>query len=187
MDLSALRTGDENAFEQLFRAHYPALCGFANKLLGDSDMAEEIVQNIYVQLWEKRDSIGIASSPKSYLFSACRNACLNHLNHLKVRNRFAGEVQALPLEQAADAAASLELQELNLRLHTTIDQLPERCREVFVLSRFEGLKYDEIAERLAISPRTVEAQIGKALKFLRDRLHDLLPLLLYLLYPEAGP
>lgn len=187
IDYTAIRAGDQRAYERLFRAHYAVLCAFAHKLVSDRDMAEEIVQNIFVQLWEKRDSIGVATSARSYLFSATRNACLNHLNHLKVRNRFAEAVQAMPLEQADDAAAQLELQELNTRLHAAIDQLPERCREVFVLSRFESLKYDEIAQRLAISPRTVEVQIGKALRFLRDHLRDLLPFLLYWLFPEGGP
>lgn len=186
IDYAAIRAGDQRAYESLFRAHYAALCGFAHKLLGDRDMAEEVVQNIYVQLWEKRDSIGVATSAKSYLYTATRNACLNHLDHLKVRNRFAEAVQAMPVAQADDAAAELELQELQARLHHAIDQLPERCREVFVLSRFESLKYDEIAQRLAISPRTVEVQIGKALKFLRDHLRDLLPLLLWLFTMEGG-
>lgn len=191
IDIAAIRAGDEHAFEQLFRAHYGELCGYARKLVGDGDTAEEVVQNIFVQLWERRDHLSVSSSPRAYLFSATRNACLNHLDHLKVRHRHAEAVQALPLDQAADAAAALELQELNARIHDAIELLPERCREVFVLSRFESLKYDEIAERLAISPRTVEVQIGKALKFLRDHLRELLPLLVVLLPwlfdGEGGP
>jgi RNA polymerase sigma-70 factor (ECF subfamily) len=189
--MAAIRAGDEHAFERLFRAHYGELCGYARKLVGDGDTAEEVVQNIFVQLWEKREHIGVTSSPRAYLFSATRNACLNHLDHLKVRHRHAEAVQAQPLDQAADAAAALELQELNARIHTAIEHLPPRCREVFVLSRFEHLKYDEIAQRLAISPRTVEVQIGKALQFLRDHLRELLPLLAlllpWLLDGEGGP
>lgn len=173
-----IQGGDQSAFEAVFREHYAALCGFARRLVDDPAVSEELVQDLFVQLWEKRETLSLETSLRSYLFTATRNSCLNHLKHLQVRVRHEDHVklQALPL--ADDPSEVLQAAELQARLRLAIDELPDRCGEIFKMSRFEGLKYDEIAERLNLSPRTVEVQIGKALRLLREALADWLPMLI---------
>lgn len=166
--------------------YYGVLCGFAYKFTEDMDQAEELVQELFVQLWDKRETLVPNSSVKSYLFTATRNACLNHLKHQKVRAKFAEAVQAQPMPQMGDAGEALEAAELKARIELAIEDLPERCREVFVMSRYEGLKYQEIADKLQISARTVEVQVGKALKMMRDHLRDFLPVVLWLLLEMEG-
>ncbi|HHG84000.1 MAG TPA: RNA polymerase sigma-70 factor, partial [Bacteroidetes bacterium] len=157
-----IRNGDEAAFELLFRENYEMLSRFARKLLGNMEEAEELVQDLFVQLWDKRDQLPEAMSMRSYLFTAARNRCLNVIRHRKVRDKHQEAVKMAPSEFASDPAQELEHAELQARIGGAIEKLPRRCREVFRMSRFEGLKYSEIAEKLNISPRTVEKQIGKA-------------------------
>ncbi|MEM1000024.1 MAG: RNA polymerase sigma-70 factor [Bacteroidota bacterium] len=181
-----LRNGDRGAFEALFREHYAVMVRFARKFISDPAEAEEVVQDLFVQLWEKRNQLKLNTSIRSYLFTAVRNRCLNAIKHQKVRDQHAEAVRNATPRREADASESLEAAELQVRIQGAIEKLPTRCREVFVLSRFEGKKYQEIAEQLAISPRTVETQIGKALKLLRRDLADYLPALMYLIMWEAG-
>jgi RNA polymerase sigma-70 factor (ECF subfamily) len=173
--IQSLRSGDPKAFEQLFRQHYAPLCGFAAKILQDSVQAEETVQELFTQLWERRERIGPNASLQGYLYNATRNACLNHLKHMKVRAKFADHALHTPSDH--DAGDALDAAELDARIQTAVAGLPERCREIFEMSRMEGLKYNEIAEKLALSPRTVEVQIGKALRVMREQLREFLPLL----------
>lgn len=172
-----IQGGDQSAFESLFREHYAALCGFARKLVVDPAVSEELVQDLFVQLWEKKATLSPEISLRSYLFTATRNSCLNHLKHVAVRSRHEDHVRQQPPGLAADPSEAVQLAELQSRLGLAIDALPDRCGEIFKMSRFEGLKYDEIAERLQLSPRTVEVQIGKALRLLRDALAEWLPVL----------
>jgi RNA polymerase sigma-70 factor (family 1) len=178
-----IRAGNEQAFESLFREHYAVLCAFSRKFVTDPDAAEEIVQDLFLGLWEKRADLMPTLSLRSYLFAAVRNGCLNHLKHIKVRGRHVEHVAAQPLEVAEDPQEALQAAELAARISLAIDALPDRCGEIFKLSRFEGLKYQEIADRLQLSPRTVEVQIGKALKLLREQLGEYMPvwMLLFLL------
>lgn len=135
---------------------------------------------MFIQFWEKRAEIMIDSSLKSYMYRAVRNAALNRLKHEKVKAGHAayamsvGETSTSPLE-------GLEETELHLRIQLALKKLPEQCRVVFEMSRFEELKYSEIAERLDISVKTVENQMGKALRIMREQLHDYLPLIALLL------
>lgn len=162
-------------FEGQFRLHYRPLCGFALGYLKDADQAEDIVQELFVRLWRDREDLAIRSSVKSYLFTAVRNRCLNALA-VKKRMR--------PLdEEAQDGVADEErsedeLTERSARVQAVIEGLPTERRKIFRLSRNEGLKYQEIAERLGLSVKTVENQMGKALKTLREELADLMPLML---------
>lgn len=183
--MARVRNGDKASFEALFRDHYQMLCHFARKFVGDMDEAEELVQDLFAQLWERREQLQVETSAKSYLFSAARNRCLNYIKHRKVREQHSESVLASPLESEPDATQALEAAELQSRIQATIQGLPPRCREVFVLSRFEGKKYQEIATQLGISPRTVEVQIGKALKILREDLREYLPLALLWLILEV--
>lgn len=175
---SLIQAGDEVAFEGLFREHYAVLCGFARKFVKDSVVAEELVQELFTQLWDKRDSLHLEISIRSYLFTSIRNSCLNHLKHQNVRDRYADHARNLPVQMAPEPSQELETAELQARIQLAISELPDRCGEIFKMSRFEGLKYDEIAAKLQLSPRTVEVQIGKALKILRQVLADWLPVMI---------
>jgi RNA polymerase sigma-70 factor, ECF subfamily len=184
LSLDLISSGDEQTFEAVFRAHYTSLCAFSRKFVADPDAAEELVQDLFLNLWEKRAELTPTQSLRSYLFAAVRNSCLNHLKHLKVRARHQEHSLALAPEFAEDPQAALQAAELQARIGLAIDALPDRCGEIFKMSRFEGLKYQEIADQLALSPRTVEVQIGKALKLLRQALGDYLPLILLTLLLE---
>lgn len=173
-----IRRGDEQAFERLFRTYYAPLCNYANTFLKDHDDAEEMVQNFFVTLWERRVFIEINSSLKSYLYRAVHNHCLNRLKHLNIQETYR-QHNAGVLEQTHESATNhLYASELQRQLDKAIERLPEQCRVAFKLSRFEELKYSEIAEQLGISVKTVENQIGKALKILRIQLADYLPIML---------
>ncbi|MBL0102380.1 MAG: RNA polymerase sigma-70 factor [Bacteroidetes bacterium] len=174
--LQALQHGDENAMESLFRNYYKRLCTYANTLLNDSDESEEIVQQVFVQMWEKREQMEINTSVPAYLFRAVRNNSLNRIKHQKVRRMYAEEVTALSSNSEPSSAMTFR-NELQSQIHSAIESLPEQCRLIFKLSRFEELKYSEIAEQLGISIKTVENQMGKALRIMREKLKDYLPLL----------
>lgn len=168
--------GDTAAFEQVFRTYYQPLCRYAAGLLSDRDAAEEVVQQLFCRIWEKRESLRAETSFKSYLFRSVHNAAMNELNHQKVKQAYMQQRANEP-EQQEQAASTLHAKELEGRIQTAIGKLPEQCRLVFRLSRFEGLSYREIAEVLGISVKTVENQMGKALKIMRLQLADYLHLL----------
>ncbi len=172
-----IQQGDQSTFETLFRTWYPALVGFARKFIQDPAEAEELVQEMFCQLWDKRASFQPTTSLKAYLYAAVRNRCFNHLEHLKVRKKSQEAIAQRITDQGRQSSPVqlMEETETQVRIEEAISELPERCRQVFELSRYEGLKYAEIAKRLDISPKTVEVQIGKALRQLRGALRDLLP------------
>lgn len=175
--LSQLRgaePGAEAAFDALFRASYEWLVRFAGALVREQAVAEEVVQDVFFELWRRRGSIEFVGSPNAYLVRAVRNRALNHLRHVKVAQRRAAES---PLELASSSSASGELEgaELDAAIRETLASLPPRCNEVFRLSREEGLKYSEIAERLGLSVKTVEAHMARALRAFRERLAPWLP------------
>ncbi len=145
------------------------------------DEAEEVVQGVFFKVWERRGQLEVTVSLKAYLYRAVHNASLNHLKHQKVRQEYANHVKAMEEEGMEDPG--MELTELQRDVTYAIEELPEKCREVFKLNRFEGLKYREVADLLGISEKTVENQMGKALKLLRDRLsHYLRVILPWLLF-----
>lgn len=138
----------------------------------DKDVAEEIVQETFVKFWQKLESLTIHTSPLAYLHTAIRNASLNHLKHLKVRREHAQQQEEHPTEW--DQGNVIDAKILQGKIRHAMDQLPEKCRAIFELSRNEGLTYSEIAQQLDISVKTVENQMGKALKVLREHLGDFL-------------
>ena len=169
---------DEKAFEQLFKRLYEPLCRSASLLLNDHDEAEEMVQHVFISLWEKRREIKITSSVESYLYRAVRNASLNSIKHEKVKRSFSEEQIILNSSNKPASYHSLQ-NELQGEILKAIESLPEQCRLVFKLSRFEDMKYAEIAAELGISIKTVENQMGKALKVLREKLKDYLLLIIF--------
>ncbi|MFN8349002.1 MAG: RNA polymerase sigma-70 factor [Spirosomataceae bacterium] len=176
--LTAIGQGDERVFEQVFRKYYGGLCAYGRSILHDADEAEEIVQNVFVSIWEKREELEITQSLKSYLYRAVHNHCLNRIKHQKVRDEhreYAVQYQESSYESVSQVVYKNELEQ---QLARAIEKLPEQCRIIFKLSRFDELRYQEIADQLALSVKTVENQIGKALKLLRAELADYLPILI---------
>ncbi|GAA0878371.1 RNA polymerase sigma-70 factor [Algoriphagus jejuensis] len=178
---SAIQSGQIPAFEMLFKTFYQPLCRYATSFLKDPDGAEEIVQAAFIGFWEKRETISIDTSVKSYLYRAVRNSCLNELKHEQVKQKYiAGEVAMG--EKTSDSADHLAIHvELEDKIKAAIQTLPEQCRLIFTMSRFEELKYQEIADQLNLSVKTVENQMGKALKIMRTQLKEYLPLLAILM------
>jgi RNA polymerase sigma-70 factor (family 1) len=174
--LDAIREGNERVFENVFREHYKALCQYAFTLLRDRDDAEEEVQALFLAFWERRETLLISTSLKAYLFRSVHNRCLNRIKHLSIRDEHRQHVTYMGEDSTLSPIDTLAGQELSERIDDAMKQLPEQCRRVFYLSRFEELRYSEIADRLGISIKTVENQIGKALRILRMELADFLGL-----------
>lgn len=172
MEFAPIAAGNRPAFEALFRLHYRPLCAFAMQYVKDGDQAEDLVQDLFFRLWMDREKTKVTSSLKAYLFQAVRNRCLNAL---KVQGRVRSLNEEVDEVEEEHNRTEEEHAERAARVHAAIEALPEERRKVFKLSRHEGLKYHEIAERLGISVKTVENQMGKALKTLREELIDLLP------------
>lgn len=170
--IQEIRSGNRNAFEQFFRVHYQALCGFACSYVKDADQAEEVVQEAFVNFWEKREELAVDRSLKSYFYTSVRNKCLNYLKHLKVRAEY--EKQELLDQKVTAPVDEDDDQQLSNKLNQAMETLPERCKEVFTLAKVNGWKYQEIADALGISIKTVENQMTKALKLLRVELKALL-------------
>jgi RNA polymerase sigma-70 factor, ECF subfamily len=164
-----IKTGDEAAFSRLFDEYYVSLCFFANKFIMDMDKSRCVVQQVYMDLWEKREKIDISWSVKSYMFHAVRNESIDYLRKNKNNVTLTDDKNDVRQVSFRDL---VEESELNDCINCSINQLPEKCRKIFLLCRFEGLKYAEIAEKLNISVKTVEMQMGIALKKLRKKLSD---------------
>lgn len=170
----------EPAFELLFKTHFKGLYGYAYTILKDEVMAEEIVQQVFYKLWEKRNYLEIDTSPKAYLYKSVYHDSLNYLKHQKVKAAYAGHMARHADKETENASGKLLSGELKAKLHAAMNELPEQCRTIFQLSRYEGLKYQEIANVLGLSVKTIENQMGKALKILRTRLSDYLPVIILL-------
>jgi len=168
---------DENAFEQVFKTHFKGLHAYACTILKDELYGEEIVQQVFFKLWDRADTISIAGSIAAYLYRAVHNESLNHLKHLKVKSNHQMHVAYSMKNVVESASKTLQAKELEKKIHAALNELPEQCRTVFQMSRFEEMKYREIADQLNISIKTVENQMGKALKILRVKLEEFLPLL----------
>lgn len=169
--LKQIKEGDIKAFENLFRLYYSPLCLYAASITGQTDVAEEIVQELFYVFWKERAGLQLFFSLKSYLYGAVRNRSLQHLEHLEVRHKHWETVRAdasqttsaTPLEQ-------LEYKELQELIDRTLLKLPERRSRIFRMHRLEGMKYAEIADALSLSVKTVEAEMTKALQMLRKEI-----------------
>ncbi len=175
------RDGQPNAFEMIFNHYYRPLCAYAYTFLHDRDHAEEVVQSAFINLWEKRESIAIDTSFQSYLYRMIRNACLNVIKHEKVKQQHVSHEMKTGEFAQNTTAHTVLAQELETKIHQAMRTLPEQCRLVFQLSRFEELKYHEIAAQLDISVKTVENHMGKALRMMREQLKEYLPLIALIL------
>lgn len=185
----AIKKGDRKAFEFIYKSWYEPLVHFSNEYLSDLDAARNIVQNIFLRLWEKHELVDADSNLRSYLYMATRNACLSHMRHLRVEEAYFKKV-AINQEDFQlnyDALEELKIDQIDFSrleelIRDTIESLPERCREVFMLSRYQEMKNREIAEKLGISVKAVEANITRALLKLRRNTSEHLPeLVLFLI------
>lgn len=172
---------DEAAFEQVFKTHYKNLHAYAFTILKDEDEAEEMVQQVFFKLWERSEHLSFSGSIAAYLYRAVHNESLNFIKHQKVKAGHQMHVAYSMKNKSEQAQPKMIRKELENKFREALNELPEQCRTVFQLSRFEDMKYKEIADKLDISVKTVENHMGKALKLLRTKLVDFLPLLLILL------
>ena len=174
----AIRRDDRQAFESVFRESYRSLTAYAFRFVSDLPTAENIVQDVYLKLWQNRHQLVITTSLIHYLFRSVRNQSLNHLDKAKVRS----EYLKMQIEQEHDSEDySAFYPEIGLldKIETAINALPVKRQEIFRLAREEGLKYREIADRLNLSIKTVEAQMTLALKQLRESLKEYHHLVLF--------
>jgi RNA polymerase sigma-70 factor (ECF subfamily) len=169
-----IRAGDEGAFDTVFRTHYPHLVRMAESVVRERALAEEIAQEVMLELWRRRESLEVMQTFRAYLIRSTRNRALNHVRHQRVVDR---EQAFAALESPSSPSAEDEVLgvELERAVRHAIDGLSVNCREVFLLSREQGLKYVEIASVLDVSVKTVEKRMGQALSELRERLAPWLP------------
>ncbi len=168
---------DLAAFEQLFKSQFVPVCRFATQYVHDMDTARDIAQKVFIHLWENREKVDPGQSVKSYLFTAVKNRCLNHIrDQKKYRSRILDvDIHDIDLAFEED---QLALEELQRKVAKALARLPEKCRQVFELSRYQHKKYQDIADTLGISVKTVEAHMSRALKGLREDLKDYLYILI---------
>src|SRR5699024_9908354 len=179
-DIQSLQNS-EDAFEQVFKEKLKALHAYAFTFVQDSDVAEDMVQSAFIKFWERSKKMHIHTSVTSYLYKAVYNNSLNHLKHQKVKNKHAHYIRSKHKSLKSTTEEQMKGNEIQTKITEALKELPEGCRTIFQMSRFEALKYREIAEKLDISVKTVENQMGKALKIMRLKLSDYLMLLLVLL------
>jgi RNA polymerase sigma-70 factor (ECF subfamily) len=169
-----IRAGDESAFDTVFRSHYAHLVRMAESIVREGAVAEEVAQEVMLELWRRRETLRVEQTFRAYLLRSTRNRALNHVRHQRVVAREA-MIAAIDFPSAPSVEDEMLGTELEQAVRSAINGLPEKCREVFQLSREHGLKYAEIAVALEISVKTVEKRMGQALAELRARLEQWLP------------
>jgi RNA polymerase sigma-70 factor, ECF subfamily len=165
-------------FERLFKELFSPLCGFSLKYIYDLDDAKNLVHEVFVSVWEKFESLPDDTNYKSYLYTAVRNKSLNFIRDKKKHI----VLEDMNSEEPVEENLVMETAELEKEIEMALQALPEKCREVFEMNRQEGLKYAEIAQKLNISIKTVEAQMSKALAILREHLKEFIIILIFLLF-----
>lgn len=177
----AFTRGDTKAFEYIFKSYSGYLLNYSRQILKDYMAAEEVVETVFANLWENREVIRLETSLKSYLFKSAYNQCLNYLKHLQVQDRYVLYFKHhVPTDDAGNIitgeypVSQLIEKELTETIEKCIRRLPEQCREIFMMSRYQALKNEEIAQKLDISVNTVRTQISRALAKLREDLREYL-------------
>ena len=178
--LLSMQKGSEMAFDSLFRKYYAILCAYAHRFV-TMDVAENLVQDMMVWLWENRETIVIESSFSNYLFRSIYHRALNHINREETAQRAEAKFYMHLHEQENDLD-EYHIEELTRKVEESISKLPESYREAFVMHRFRQMSYKEIAHELGVSPQTINYRIVQALKLLRADLQNYLPLLLGILF-----
>jgi RNA polymerase sigma-70 factor, ECF subfamily len=186
--LDQIRNGDQKAFETLFRSYFDQLLKYSREILKDHCAAEEIVEEIFIYFWENRMKISIDTSIKAYLFRMAYNRCINHLRHQKVHDRYRLFFMHHITSEAMIADYSFDYplsglinKEIENLVEKSIQKLPQQCREIFRLSRYEEMRNQKIADQLGLSVSTVKTQISRALVKLRKDLQEVLPFFVMLI------
>jgi len=179
--LEGLKNGDKLIFEEIYREYYIPLCYYCLRYTENFEDSEEIVQELFLKLWEKHKELEINSSLNAYLYRAIQNYALNFLSKEKTKDKYIVLHDRQPYDTFENGLVKLEEEELRKILKLAILKLPEKRRRIFELSRFDGLKYGKIASQLSISVKTVETQMTKALKYLRVVLKEYVPILLFVM------
>lgn len=182
-----IKSGDQKALETLFSIYFPRLNDFARNVVKDDVISQDIVQEVFVKIWEKRSEIEPINL-EAYLFKLVRNRCIDYVKYLKVVNNRMQEIQLSSkyeelyrIDFVGDEPYVLIEQELKQKIEKTIESLPDRCREVFILSRMNGLKNKEIAEKLGINIKNVERHLTRALHTFRANFSEELPIAVVIL------
>ena len=168
--LAQLRQGDKRALEYLFSKYFTRLCNFAYNLTRSETLAKEAVQQVFINVWEKRNKLYIETSLIAYLVKATQNNALNLIKKNKIRLGYEQDYAREHLAAHREVEAQFEGKAFNKLVKAGIKQLPAKCKEIYTLSKREGLTYEEIAAHLGVSPKTVENQMGIAMKKLREYL-----------------
>lgn len=179
--IEGIRIGDKKAFRTMFEAYYDSLLRFAFRYVHSETIAEGLVQNVFLWIWNKREEWEVEGKLKTYLFRAVKYEAIDHLRHKRTEEQYIEKFSELR-NPYVDPQISYKSEESEFisAARQAIEELPERARVVYKLSRLEGLTYKEIAEVLEISPKTVESHMSRALGFLRERLSKYLPAILVL-------
>jgi RNA polymerase sigma-70 factor, ECF subfamily len=180
-----IKEGNQDAFEFVFLRYYGDLCSYAQSIIHHKESSEEIVQDVFVKLWELRETLDVNTSLKSYLYRTVHNFCLNKIDHWKVRDNYSKKViseynpDALQFVPFSDdyPIANLIVKELEEKIKDSISALPEHCRDIFLLIRMKGLSYQEAANKLNISVNTVKTQMHRAVIKLKEMLQEYLPII----------
>jgi RNA polymerase sigma-19 factor, ECF subfamily len=179
--IKQINEGNIATFKSLYDTFYTCLLVYANSIINDIGVSKDIVQDIFLKLWEKRNEFTIKYSLKSYLYTAVRNSCMDYLKHLKVEKKYIDhslvELKEKELTFFSELFIHPEEDDFEKYLNeitTVIEELPEQCRKIFKLSRFEGMKNNEVARYLNLSVRTIDTQLYRALKTLREKLNKYL-------------
>ena len=187
--LQILQNGDEDAIKLIFDKHYESLCLYAESLTKDRHTAEEIVEDIFIHLWMNNQNSSITKSIKNYLFRSVHNNCLNYLDKLRTERKNVENLNYTLLDNELlqpftpdQPISKLILQELEEKANSILESLPNQCKEIYTLNRFENLSYSEIARQLNITVGTVKTQMSRAFQKFRDGLGEYISLILIALF-----
>lgn len=178
--IDGLKARDKGVYDFIFNYYYSSLCTFSLQFINDSDAVEDIVQDFFVDLWNKSSGLQISgqNSLRRYLFASIKNKCLDVLKHNSVKSKHRKYVLAVTEQVNYNTEYYMAESELRNSYHSCLAKLPARCKEIFEYSRDQGLSNQEIADKLGLSKRTVELQISNALKILKKELAEFLPIML---------
>ncbi|MBN2482483.1 MAG: RNA polymerase sigma-70 factor [Bacteroidales bacterium] len=170
--LERIKVGDKAAFSVVFVAYYSNLVMFAITFIREKQTSEEIVQDVFVKLWDNREILEIKSSLKSFLMKSVQNKCIDCIRHQKIRNRYSENILNNPKLFENETESYMLYSELERHIDIVLQRLPDKINQAYSLNRFDGMTYQEIADKLKVSVRTIEVRVSKALNFLRANLKD---------------
>ncbi len=180
--IEGIKKGEESAFKALFQVYYAQLVVFARKVVVDDDLARDLVQDVIVGFYEKRKTLNIHTSLKAHMYQSVRNRCLNQLKHSQIRRDHHANIFVDKKNEESYVEDKLQETELEHKIYDVVKSLPDQCRKIFEMSRFDGTPNQQIADELNLSKRTVETQISKALKVLRKQLASYYNAIMWFMY-----